>query len=67
MSAFEAGLATLPAAAAMIAITPAIAPIAAKIGGARAIAIGFGLAAVGFAALAFVKASWEYASVRRSR
>jgi MFS family permease len=62
MSAFEAGLATLPAAAAMIAITPAIAPIAAKLGGARAIAIGFGLAAVGFAALAFVKASWEYAS-----
>jgi MFS family permease len=37
MSAFQAGLATLPAAAAMIAITPAIAPIAAKLGGARAI------------------------------
>jgi EmrB/QacA subfamily drug resistance transporter len=60
MSAFEAGLATLPAAAAMIAITPAIAPIAAKIGGARAIVIGFGLAALGFAVLVFVKASWEY-------
>ena len=41
MSAFEAGLATLPAAAAMIAITPAITPLAAKIGGARAIALGF--------------------------
>ena len=62
MSAFEAGLATLPAAAAMIAITPLIAPLAAKIGGARAVAVGFLLAAVGFAALAFAKASWEYAS-----
>jgi EmrB/QacA subfamily drug resistance transporter len=60
MSAFQAGLATLPAAAAMIAITPAIAPLAAKLGGARAVVIGFGLAAVGFAALAFVQASWEY-------
>ena len=60
LSAFEAGLATLPAAAAMIAVTPAIAPLAAKLGGARAVVIGFGLATVGFAALAFVKASWEY-------
>jgi EmrB/QacA subfamily drug resistance transporter len=60
LSAFEAGLATLPAAAAMIAITPAIAPLAAKLGGARAVVIGFGLATVGFAALAFVQASWEY-------
>ena len=42
MSAFEAGLATLPAAAGMIAITPAITPLAAKIGGARAVALGFG-------------------------
>ena len=33
MSAFEAGLATLPAAAAMIAITPLIAPVAARIMG----------------------------------
>ena len=44
----------------MIAITPAIAPLAAKLGGARAVVIGFGLATVGFAALAFVQASWEY-------
>jgi EmrB/QacA subfamily drug resistance transporter len=60
MSAFEAGLATLPAAAAMIAITPAIAPLAAKLGGARAVVLGFGLATLGFAALVFTKASWEY-------
>ena len=62
MSAFEAGLATLPAAAAMIAITPAITPLAGKIGGGRAVALGFALATVGFAVLAFVDASWTYAA-----
>ena len=62
MSAFEAGLATLPAAAGMIAITPAIAPLAVKIGAARAIIVGFGLAVVGFAVLAFVESSWTYAA-----
>jgi Na+/melibiose symporter-like transporter len=62
MSALQAGLATLPAAAGMIAITPAITPLAAKIGGGRAVALGFAIAAVGFGALAFVKASWTYAA-----
>jgi EmrB/QacA subfamily drug resistance transporter len=62
MSAFEAGLATLPAAAGMIAITPAITPLAVKIGGGRAVLLGFGLAAAGFAVLAFVEASWTYAA-----
>jgi MFS family permease len=62
MSAFEAGLATLPAAAGMIAITPAITPLAVKIGAARAVIVGFGLAAAGFAVLAFVQASWTYAA-----
>src|SRR4051794_8517991 len=60
MSAFQAGLATLPAAAGMIAITPLIAPLATKIGGGRAIALGFLLAALGFGALAFVQSSWAY-------
>jgi len=62
MSAFEAGLATLPAAAGMIAITPLITPLAVKVGAARAVVVGFLLAAVGFAALAFVEASWTYAA-----
>jgi MFS family permease len=62
MSALEAGLATLPAAAGMIAITPLIAPLAARIGAGRAVALGFVLAAVGFGALAFVQASWTYAA-----
>ena len=61
MSALKAGVATLPAAAAMILITPLITPVAVKIGTRLAIAGGFGLAAVGFAALAFVDASWTYA------
>jgi EmrB/QacA subfamily drug resistance transporter len=60
MSALEAGLATLPAAAAMIVITPFITPLAAKLGAARAVVLGFGLAAVGCGVLAFVDAGWEY-------
>ena len=62
MSAFEAGLATLPAAAGMIAITPLITPLAGRIGGGAAVALGFGLAAAGFAVLAFVESSWTYAA-----
>jgi EmrB/QacA subfamily drug resistance transporter len=62
MSALEAGLATLPAAAAMIAITPLITPLAVRIGPGLAVALGFALAAVAFAALAFVTASWAYAA-----
>ena len=61
MSALEGGVATLPAAAAMIAITPLITPLAVKIGTRLAIAGGFGLAAAGFAVLALVDASWTYA------
>jgi EmrB/QacA subfamily drug resistance transporter len=62
MSALEAGLATLPAAAGMIVITPFITPLASKIGGARAVGLGFALATAGFAALTFVDASWTYAA-----
>jgi EmrB/QacA subfamily drug resistance transporter len=61
LSPLEAGLATLPAAAAMILITPFITPLAVKIGTQAAIALGFCLAAVGFGALAFVTSSWTYA------
>jgi EmrB/QacA subfamily drug resistance transporter len=60
MSALEAGLATLPAAAAMIAVTPLITPLAVKIGARYAIALGFGLGAIGFGAMAFVTSSWTY-------
>jgi EmrB/QacA subfamily drug resistance transporter len=60
LSALETGLATLPAAAGMIAITPAITPLAGKLGGGRAVALGFLLSAAGFVILTFVKSSWEY-------
>jgi EmrB/QacA subfamily drug resistance transporter len=62
MSALQAGLATLPAAAGMIAVTPLITPLAVRIGARAAVALGFGLATAGFAALAFVHASWTYAA-----
>jgi len=45
----------------MIAVTPLITPIAVKIGTGRAIALGFGLSAIGFASLVFVTSSWTYA------
>ncbi|MGA5300034.1 MFS transporter [Nucisporomicrobium flavum] len=62
MSALEAGFATLPAAGAMIAVTPFITPLAVRIGPRYAIAAGFGLAALGCVGLAFVTASWSYAA-----
>jgi len=62
MSAMEAGLATLPAATAMIAVTPLITPLAVKIGTRYAVALGFTLAALGFGVLGFVGSSWKYAA-----
>jgi EmrB/QacA subfamily drug resistance transporter len=62
LSALQAGLATLPAAAAMIAVTPLITPLAVKIGPRRAVGFGFALAAIGFAVVAFVTSSWTYAA-----
>jgi EmrB/QacA subfamily drug resistance transporter len=59
-SALEAGLATLPAAAVMILVTPVITPLAVKLGPARLVAFGFLLSTVSFAVLAFVEASWTY-------
>jgi EmrB/QacA subfamily drug resistance transporter len=59
-SALEAGLATLPAAAAMILVTPLITPLAIKIGAGRAVALGFACATLGFGVLIFVGASWTY-------
>ncbi|WP_436533142.1 MFS transporter [Actinoplanes sp. HUAS TT8] len=60
MTALQAGLATLPAAAAMIVVTPVITPLAVRIGPRYAVAIGFGLATAGFTALVFVSPSWAY-------
>jgi EmrB/QacA subfamily drug resistance transporter len=62
LSALGAGVATLPAAAGMIAITPLITPLAVKLGAGRAVALGFLAATVGFGVLVFVGASWTYAA-----
>jgi Na+/melibiose symporter-like transporter len=62
MTPLQAGLATLPAAAAMIAVTPLITPLAVKIGSRYAVAIGFAIAAAGMCVLIFVKPSWAYAA-----
>jgi EmrB/QacA subfamily drug resistance transporter len=62
MTPLEAGLATLPAAAAMIVITPVITPLAVRIGAGRAVALGFGLAALAAAALILVDAGWTYST-----
>jgi MFS family permease len=61
MSAFEAGLATLPAAGALIVITPFITPVAVKIGTRAAIGLGFAAATLGLVVLAFLQESWTYA------
>jgi MFS family permease len=55
-------VATLPAAAGLIAVTPLITPLAARIGTRLAIVIGFGFGAAGFGALALVESSWTYAT-----
>ena len=47
----------------MIAVTPLITPLAARIGTRLAIVAGFGLGAAGFGALAFVESSWTYAAL----
>ena len=60
LSALETGLATLPAAAGMIAVTPLITPLAGRIGAGRAVGFGFVLATIGFGWLAFADASWAY-------
>jgi EmrB/QacA subfamily drug resistance transporter len=60
MSALEAGLATLPATVAMIAITPAVSPLAVRFGTRQLIGAGLILMTVGFGALILVTSSWGY-------
>jgi len=60
MSALRAGLATLPAVAVMIAITPLITPVAVRIGSRQAVVLGFLLSGLAFGALGFAKSDWGY-------
>ncbi len=58
----QAGLATLPSTAGLVAVAPLIPRFAARIGGRRLIAAGFLLTGIGFAWIGFAQASWTYAS-----
>lgn len=60
MDAFQAGLATLPVAAAAVVLSPLITPIVAKIGARTTIAVGFAIMTASFIGLAFVQDSWAY-------
>ena len=60
LSPLRAGVATLPATLAMLAITPLVSPLAIRLGTRQIIGLGFILMAAGFGALTFVHASWAY-------
>lgn len=59
-SPLQAGLATLPATAGLVAIAPFVPKLAARVGGRTVVAAGFLLTAIGFAAIGLVKADWRY-------
>jgi EmrB/QacA subfamily drug resistance transporter len=61
MTALEAGLATLPAAAGMVILAPLVPKIANKIGTRQAVGLGFIAMTAGFAVLIGTKADWAYA------
>ena len=62
LSALQAGLATLPATAGLVAVAPFVPKVAAKFGGRQIVGAGFALTAVGFAWIGFVDGSWRYAA-----
>jgi EmrB/QacA subfamily drug resistance transporter len=59
-SPLQAGLATLPATAGLVAIAPFVPRLAARFGGRQVIGVGFLLTAVGFALIGLVDADWRY-------
>jgi len=56
----QAGLATLPATAGLVAVAPLVPRLAARFGGRRVIGAGFAVTGGGFAAIGFAQASWTY-------
>jgi EmrB/QacA subfamily drug resistance transporter len=62
LSSLEAGLATLPATAGLVAIAPFVPRVAAKFGGRQIVGAGFALTAVGFAWVGLADSSWKYAA-----
>ncbi|GAB2737304.1 MFS transporter [Amycolatopsis magusensis] len=63
MSPLQAGLATLPAAAGLVAVAPIVSPLATRLGARTVVAAGFVLTTAGFVALLFQNTSWGYGSL----
>ncbi|EWT03491.1 MFS transporter [Intrasporangium oryzae NRRL B-24470] len=59
-SPLQAGLATLPATAGLVAIAPFVPKLAARIGGRQLVAVGFLLSGAGFALVGLVDPDWRY-------
>ncbi|KAB7745604.1 MFS transporter [Nostocoides sp. F2B08] len=59
-SPLQAGLATLPATAGLVAVAPLVPRLAKKFGGRQVIGIGFLITAIGFALVGLVEAEWKY-------
>ena len=62
LSSLQAGLATLPATAGLVAIAPLVPRVAAKFGGRQIVGAGFAITAAGFAGVGLVESSWGYAA-----
>lgn len=60
LSPLQAGLATLPATAGLVAIAPFVPKLASRLGGRQVVGAGFLLTTVGFAAIGLVDADWRY-------
>ncbi|MET8150437.1 MFS transporter [Actinoplanes sp. NPDC049668] len=61
-SPLQAGLATLPATAGLVAVAAFVPRLAARFGGRQVVAAGFAITAAGFAAIGLVESSWKYAA-----
>jgi EmrB/QacA subfamily drug resistance transporter len=59
-SPLEAGLATLPATAGLVAVAPLVPRFAAKLGGREVVGLGFLLTAVGFGWIGLADDAWQY-------
>jgi EmrB/QacA subfamily drug resistance transporter len=62
LSSLQAGLATLPATAGLVAIAPMVPRVAARFGGRQVVGAGFAITAIGFAWVGCVDSSWRYAA-----
>jgi EmrB/QacA subfamily drug resistance transporter len=60
LSPLQAGLATLPATAGLVAVAPLVPRLASRFGGRQVIGIGFLITAIGFAAVGLVDGDWKY-------